>query len=42
MPLRKSKRRKDIADNIKQEEKAGKSHKQSVAIALSVADKANK
>ena len=37
MPLLKGK--KNIGHNIKEEEKSGKSHKQSVAIALNVARK---
>lgn len=37
MPLRHGKSRKVIAGNIEKEEKAGKSHKQAVAIALNEA-----
>lgn len=39
MPLNKGKSRKAIAENIKKEEAAGKSHKQAVAIALDQARK---
>ena len=42
MPLRKSKKRKDIKYNIDKEIEAGKPKKQAIAIALHVADKANK
>ena len=37
MPIIKSKSKKAIGENIKTEEKAGKPHKQSVAIALNAA-----
>lgn len=40
MPLIKSKSRAAIGENIKTEEKAGRPHKQAIAIALSTARKA--
>lgn len=40
MPLTKGYSRKSIGKNIKAEEKAGRPHKQAIAIALSVARKA--
>lgn len=40
MPLKKGYSSKSIASNIKAEQKAGKSDKQAIAIALSVAAKA--
>ena len=42
MPLKKSKSKKAVGDNIKAEMKAGKPQKQAVAIALSVQRKAKK
>lgn len=42
MPLVKSASRKAISENIRRESDAGKPHKQAVAIALSVADRAKK
>lgn len=42
MPLVKSASRKAVSTNIKREMDAGKPHRQSVAIALSVADRAKK
>lgn len=42
MPLKKGYSKKTIAKNIKTEMKHGKSRKQSIAIALSVAKKARK
>jgi len=40
MPLIKSKSKKAVGENIRREKEAGKSQKQAVAIALSVARKA--
>jgi hypothetical protein len=42
MPLKKSKSKKAVGDNIKTEMKAGKPQKQAVAIALNVQRKAKK
>jgi hypothetical protein len=42
MPLKKGSSRKAVSSNIKTEMKAGKPHKQAVAIALDVAAKAAK
>ena len=42
MPLKKSKSKKAISENIRTEMEAGKPQKQAVAIALNVARKSNK
>lgn len=42
MPLNKSKSKKAVSENIATEMNEGKSQKQSIAIALSVAGKSNK
>lgn len=42
MPLKKGKSKAAVSSNIKKEMAAGKSQKQAVAIALSVAKKSNK
>jgi hypothetical protein len=42
MPLKRGSSKKDISSNIKTEMSAGKSQKQSIAIALNVAGKSKK
>jgi hypothetical protein len=42
MPLKKGYSKKSISSNIKTEMKSGRSHKQAIAIALSVAKQARK
>lgn len=42
MPLKKGYSRKTVSHNIRIEEQTGKPHRQAVAIALSIADKARR